>query len=108
MVRLMFGRKWRSGFISRASSNNGIPSSRQCSRRYQPARPNEITFGTQEVFSWRPTDINLQVDWLSRDSTSYYDSHDGPVAWYADTLHAASPGVQAPVSLSPFQLTAAA
>ncbi len=66
----------------------------------------EITLGTQEVFLWRTSDINLQVDWLAQDLTSYYDSHDGPIAWYADTLYSASPAVQAPVSLSPFQLTA--
>jgi hypothetical protein len=65
----------------------------------------ESTPGTQETFLWRPGDINLQVDWVSQDLTSYYDSHDGPVGWYADTLYAASDGVAVPFSLSPFQLT---
>lgn len=65
----------------------------------------EITLGTQETFLWRLGDINLQVDWMNQDFLTYYDSHDGPVQWYAATLYAAAPNTQPLASLSPFQLT---
>ena len=39
------------------------------------------TPGTQEVFAWANTDRNLRIDW-----SSYYQTHAGPIAFYADTI----------------------
>ena len=55
------------------------------------------TVGTQETFSWRPGDINLQVDWDSDPFhppgiNRYYDWHSGPTLFYGDTIAAAELG----------------
>jgi uncharacterized repeat protein (TIGR02543 family) len=55
------------------------------------------TVGTQEIFSWRSGDINLQIEWdpdplhppgINR----YYDWHSGPTLFYGDTIAAADLG----------------
>jgi hypothetical protein len=52
--------------------------------------PDLFTQGTQEVFQWRPSDLNLRVDWLdvplNPGVTTYYDFHAGPVRFYSDTV----------------------
>ena len=49
----------------------------------------EITFGTNETFNWRAgVDLNYQLDGGGHPGT--YDSHSGPVQWYADTVLSAS------------------
>lgn len=51
-----------------------------------------ITFGTQETFSWRPGDLNLQVEWNQGTIFSpnwIYDFHSGPTLFYGDTIAAA-------------------
>ena len=54
------------------------------------------TVGTQETFSWRPGDVNLQVDWdpdfFTLGVNRYYDWHSGPTLFYGDTIAAADLG----------------
>lgn len=49
-----------------------------------------FTVGTQESFSWRPGDVNLQVDWdpdfFTLGINRYYDWHSGPTLFYGDTI----------------------
>jgi hypothetical protein len=60
------------------------------------------TLGTQETFSWRPQDINLQVEWSFtyypyRSGTDlHYDWHSGPTRFYGDTIEAANGGTVQP------------
>jgi Bacterial Ig domain/Divergent InlB B-repeat domain/Putative binding domain, N-terminal len=61
--------------------------------------PAGVTFGTQTIFSWRPQDINLQVDWSFTAypyrtglADLYYDWHSGPILFYGDTIEAANGG----------------
>ena len=56
------------------------------------------TPGTQTTFSWRPQDINQQVDWSFSaypyriGADLYYDWHSGPILFYGDTIKAANGG----------------
>jgi hypothetical protein len=84
---------WPSGFSTRFSilesyfADDSVPG--------VPASP---TLGTQTIFSWRPQDINLQVEYSHTfvpyrvGSDLYYDCHSGPILFYGDTINAANGG----------------
>ena len=53
------------------------------------------TLGTDNIFSWRPRDINKRIDHgatLTPGINLYYDSHSGPILFYSDTVCAMSSG----------------
>jgi hypothetical protein len=63
-------------------------------------------FGTQDVFTWRATDIGGErIDWSPNGGSSYYyQTHAGPIQWYSDTIYQfVFPGSLA--SLQPFDLS---
>lgn len=63
---------------------------------------NDLTFGTQEVFSWRQGDVNQRVDTGSGHSA--YANHQGPVQFYADTVKVTRPGEGTVPALADFNL----
>lgn len=50
---------------------------------------------TEQTFSWRSGDINQKVDW----NLIYYDSHGGPIQFFADTVYVSIVGNSAPSGL---------
>ncbi len=70
------------------------------------------TLGTDNTFSWRIGDINQRIDHgltATPGLTLWYDSHSGPIEFYADTVAATTPGetVQPGLYLNspPFEFT---
>jgi hypothetical protein len=53
---------------------------------------------TQQTFSWRSSDINQRVDWPAS-TPIYYDSHGGPIQFFADTVYVSIAGNSAPSGL---------
>lgn len=53
------------------------------------------TAATQQIFDWRSQDINLQVEWgfaFFPGLFANYDSHSGPIEFYADSVAGIVPG----------------
>ncbi len=59
----------------------------------------DITFlPTQQTFMWRSSDINQRVDWPVS-TPIYYDSHGGPIQFFADTVYVSIAGNSTPSGL---------
>lgn len=68
----------------------------------------DVALGTQEVFAWRPQDLNLRTDWSTvLPPAFHYDGHWGPREFYRDTIAAAYPGATLPTGLTVFNLATA-
>ncbi len=63
----------------------------------------DLTQGTHNTFQWRDTDLNLRVDWARAwPPARFYQDHDGPIEFFADSVSAVADPDNVATGLSKF------